>query len=343
MALLWYDGFNSASATEIALSYNASAFVGATTSYPRTGAGYLRFTTSGGYVQKNVSPSGGFVIGVAIHKELTNPSGESSFMSIREGATVHLYLTLSSDYKIRLYRGDATLLATSTNAIPAYSTSVSDYRHIELKCTIHDTTGSFTLRIEGVVEASGSGVDTRNGGTGVIDNFRLESNSNTTYLGFDDLYALDTSGATHNDFLGSSARVDTLSVDGAGDVTQWTPSTGSNYQNVDETGANNGDTDYNSAATTGLKDSFSCSNLPTSGVDVQAVRARVVARKDDSGTCQIKVGIRSSGVESTESAQSLTTSYAAYFSSLHTVDPNTGVAWTEAGVNAIQAQYERTT
>lgn len=128
---------------------------------------------------------------------------------------------------------------------------------------------------------------------------------------------------------------------GAGATTGWTASAGSNYQCVDEQ-PSNGDTDYVSASSAGLTDTYAFPSPVPAGAIVYAVGARVNARKDDAGLNEIDLVLRSGGTNYASGVpRPLSTSYARY-SALWNLDPATSAAWTVANANAAQAGIRRT-
>lgn len=214
--------------------------------------------------------------------------------------------------------------------------------YIELKVTVHNSTGSYELRVNGSVVSTGSGIDT----AGVSANNYFNSiefgvngspGAFVTYK-YDDLYICDLAGSVNNDFLGD-CQVDVIRPDGDGNYTQFTPSTGtSHFALVDETTPNT--TDYNSDATAGNKDSYTMTALPALSNDViKGVQVRGAALKSDSGARSLKQGVRSSTTNSLGAAHALGTSQAIYIDVVE-LDPATAVAWTTAGVNAVEALFE---
>jgi hypothetical protein len=134
---------------------------------------------------------------------------------------------------------------------------------------------------------------------------------------------------------------DTLPT-GAGGTTEWTPSAGANWQCVDEQ-PSNGDTDYVSAASAPLTDTYSCPAAATAGSIIYAVAVHATARKDDAGTNEVDGVLRSAGANYAHgSPKPITASYARY-RWLWEADPATGLSWTVAGANAAQPGIRRTT
>ena len=275
------------------------------------------------------------VIGFNFNASALPGAAPRSIARLLYSGTVHVTLALNSSGTLSVTRA-GTVLATSAATI-----SLATDQYIELKATIHDTTGAYELRLNGVNILSATNVDTRNASTASIDQISLGPDGNpaatTTYL-YDDLYVLDTSGSTNNDFLGD-VRIDAIYPTADGTYTDWTPSTGSDhYALVDESTPNG--TDYVSSSTAAEQDSFAMGSPPVLASEIiMGVRVKVAALKDDAGSRSIKVGVRSGTTDSLSAAQALTTSQMIYSHILET-DPNTSAAWLPGGIDALQTMIE---
>jgi len=147
---------------------------------------------------------------------------------------------------------------------------------------------------------------------------------------------LDGSGAVNNDFLGDT-KSETLRPTGAGTATGWTPSTGSNWQNVDDT-APNDDADYNSTSTAGATDTFALGDLATTPAAIYGVQACVEIRKDDAGSRSAALVLRSGGTAYVGATQSVLDAYTV-LREIWEADPATGLPWTAAAVNNLEVGY----
>lgn len=343
MALLWFDGLNDSDASA---KYDGNPSL-SSVSNPRTGASGS--TSTGKIVGSNsfsetlTFGSTTCIAGFGFRYESASATQQEVF-SLMEGTTVHLKLTIEGTPTgiFKLYNGSGTLLATGATAI-ATGTGVGNWYFVELKAKVDSSTGLYELRINDAAEFSGSSANTRNGGTGIINKTRWGKTVSAGTFSFDDIYVLDDTGVEMNDFLGTATRVDTLFVTGAGDSAAWTPSAGANYACVDDVSSHNSDTDYVSAASTGLKDSYNVTDLSVTPAAIKAAYSFAYVRRDDAGVAKVKVKLRSSSVVSTESEQALTTAYAFYKSTMSTTDPNGSAAWSKAAVDALQVEIERTT
>ena len=119
----------------------------------------------------------------------------------------------------------------------------------------------------------------------------------------------------------------------------WTPSAGADHYAVVDEATINGDTDYVSAATPGALDLYEMSNLSFTPDTVHAVQVTMVARKDDAEARQVRTKLKSGTTTADGTTQAMATSYLPY-GDLYETDPDTAMAWTPGGVNAMQVGIE---
>ena len=331
MALLFMDGFDHTGTTSAILEtkYALANVFGVVTTPVRTGSGAVTlYGTSYTLLTRPLAATGGFVIGVAVRRTATSSSID--WWQVRENATTHLTLAHDGAGHLQVKRG-STVLATGTAVIP-----LNSWVYIEFKGVIHDTAGSYEVRIDGVPqpELTASGVDTRNGGTtGQWDRVLLGGFDQTSTY-YDDYYICDLSGpAPHNDFLGA-VRVETLLPQtGNGSNTGLTPSTGTDHGAlVDENPPNT--TDYNGSPTVGAKDTYNYPSLALSGA-ILGIQTNLYVNKSDSTPRQVCAVVRAGGVDYDGASVSPLTSFS-YFSELRALNPATGLAWTPADIAALE-------
>lgn len=261
-------------------------------------------------------------------------SGTSTYNSFvfREGITKHVVVTVNSTLgKILVYR-DSNLLGQTADGVLASGSWV----YLEVKAVIHDSSGSVVVRKDGAEVLSVTGVDTRNGGTGVITNFGFYNDNATEEL-VDDLYIADTTGSVNNNFLGD-VRVVTLRPDGAGDSTQFTPSAGANWQCVDDDQVDS-DTTYVESDTPGHKDLYTLGALGVTPSNIFGVQVSAYARKDDSGSRSVRVITKSGTTTENGAETALGTTYGGLID-LMELNPDDSAAWELADINALQAGIE---
>jgi hypothetical protein len=136
---------------------------------------------------------------------------------------------------------------------------------------------------------------------------------------------------------------------GAGDLTTWIPLSSTNWSNVDETGANDGDTSYVSwTGTTATNDLYNLINdtgnflsgaQTISGIDVIVYSKYVSAGSAGStpSAPTLNILIKPTGYSVvTGSNYTVTTAYVP-FTGTWTTNPSGGGAWTQATLNGLQA------
>ena len=271
-----------------------------------------------------------FIIGFGIYK-----TDADFFLLLRDGGSDQMTLMRKSDGAIEVRRGGGGGAILGTSAPGVFPASAWTY--IECKATIDDSAGAVDIQVNGTNVLSISGVDNQQTGNNYITRYGLATGL------YDDHYFSDTSGpAPGNDFLGD-VKVETLYPNAAGDSTQFTPSAGSNYQNVDEPQTNDGDTTYNESSTTGQIDLFNLDPLVTTSGTIFAVQQHMVARKTDGVVREVRQKLKSGSTVVNGSTVGLGTSYQQYHEVIEELDPDTAAAWTISKVNALQVGYENIT
>ena len=253
--------------------------------------------------------------------------GECNVVVLRSASSPQLLVYYDGVSRFSLWGGSKSVLLGTSD--PVYPPNL--WRYIELKVSSFDgTTGSAVVRVDGATIIDVTGVDTDPAGTGTFDTFSLGGTADSTW---DDLYICDMSGPCNNDFLGD-VHVGALVPTGAGTYTEFTPSAGSNWENVAHY---DGDTDYNASSMVGYKDSFVTAGLPGVG-QVLGVQTTVIARKDDAGYRLLGALQISGGFETDESSRGLSNSFD-YIRDTHDVNPATGIPYTVEEVNAMEIGY----
>jgi len=326
MALRFLDGFDHY--TSLAQKYEIAGTGEIGSTGGRTGNGYFGASE----FRKTLAANTQWIVGCAFR--IPSPL-------VINNAIIRLYeqmpggpqitVTFDTDYRFRVRRGGdgGTIIGASTNSFV-----LNAWYYIEFKVTIHSTAGSFELRVNGTTETSASSVNTRGGSQDATD--RVGFSGGGTVKHFDDIYICDGDGSTHNDFLGD-CKILTLFPNGAGNYTQWTPSTGSNWQNVDDNPPN-GDTDYNSTSTATNKDTYALSDITLTG-NVKGIQVLAMMRKDDAGSRSSRLLIRTASTDYSGPTVGHSDNYV-YLRNVWQNNPNTSAAWTVAQVNALEAGVE---
>ncbi len=261
-------------------------------------------------------------------------SSASDFLVFKEGTNTHVRLRqIATGTTVEVY-------ILGVLQVTTFELSKTQWHRIEVQLTVNNTTGVLTINLDGTQVFTVSGIDTQQGSNAWTDVFSMQSNVPTsapTVL-FDDLTLNDDQGGINDGFLGD-VRIQTLRPTSAGFVTNFTPSAGANWENVDETTGPDDDTTFNETSIATDQDLYNISNLTGTVASIKAVVIRATARKDDAGSRTIELLSRTGGSTDVGATQTLLTTYS-NFEEIHEVDPDTAVAWTPAGVDASQIGLE---
>lgn len=212
--------------------------------------------------------------------------------------------------------------------------STGTWYFIELKQTIDNAAGSVQLRVNGTAVVTATGVDTQSTSNASFNGILL-GGSTADYA---DLYVCDGAGSINNDFIGyvlAEPFVPRTDATEAGHNAGLTPSTGTDHGALVDEATPNGDTDYNSGTTIGVKDTYRFSTLTSTG-GVLGVQTLPYARKLDQVLKTIAAVIRHAGADYDGTSLEVGASYD-YRREVFETNPGTGLPWTGPDVNAIEA------
>lgn len=254
------------------------------------------------------------------------------------GITSGIWAQWKATTGLEIYVGGTlqTTLPITTNNF----SNTGTWHTIGVAYKAHSSTGFFSLYINGVLAYTFTG-NTGTQANGVFYGGQGGSTGNgwANYMYLDDFYVDSASG--ESDAIPPSYGFGWSPASAAGTSAAWT-ATGAtpNYACVDDTGAPNDDTDYVSATSAGLIDYYATTNItvPT-GYAVNALIPTVWAKKTDTAIAsQIKCGARLSGSNTTNTAQSMSTTYGMIFER-HATKPGGGT-WNETDVNNSEMMIE---
>lgn len=267
------------------------------------------------------------VCGVAFQLPTALPTTyPSNIVAFYEDANSGINIRVNTSGTIAAYRGN-TLLGTSTNSLGS-----NQWYYIELKVLCNNSTGTVEVKVDEASWLSLTSQDTQPGSNAWHNAVRIGTVNATSR--FDDIYILDGSGSANNDFLGNR-KVTAIDADGAGDDTDWTPSAGSNYQNVDDGDEVDEDTTYNETSTDGDQDLYTYENLPGVTASVDGVQITSEARVT-AGSMDLSNVIKTGTTVSPGTADTITSTSYVTLTRIEEKDPDTAAAWTPSGVNGAQ-------
>jgi hypothetical protein len=252
------------------------------------------------------------------------------FMSFEDGSTAHVGLRLNSDGSITAKRGDirggggTSLGSTSAGVVTAGAKL-----WFEIRVTVDDSAGVLRVRVGGTEVLTLTGVDTRNGGNASLNKIYWAGQAALEVPLLDDVLIMDTAGASFNDWPGE-VELHYQAAASAGNHSDFTPTSGANYTNVDEASTPDDDTTKVSSTTSAHRDNYGVAALGISSGSVLAVVPVCRAK----GTGQIALTLTSGGADDVGDAQTLAASYKYFYGDQYLVDPQTGAAWSFANVDA---------
>lgn len=327
------DGFDTAN-TNASLALKGWTVTGTWVAAPgRGGQGSaMRANFNGANTAFKQLPGGNLatrVVGIGINYRTNAFAALGSLFSLRDGATAQINVWQAANEGRLIVRQNATTLGTSP--IIWTPAEYGAFKFIELVSTIDNTNGSFELFVDNVSVLSGTNLDTQGSANAFANRFYIDGQYNGA-SDVDDLYI----GSTRLGIRSVRSRLVTSNAAAA-----WTPSAGTNYQNVSD--ATLDTTTYNQASAAGLRDQFVLADLGFTPSVIDAISVNMLHTKTDAGARTIRAGVVSGA--STANGATVSPTEGAYVmqQDVFAVDPATGVAWTGAGIDALQPFYETVT
>lgn len=261
------------------------------------------------------------------------------FRDVANGRQIRLLL--GTDGGLELRRG-TTVLGRSLPIIGAGA-----YQHIEIYAKASNTVGAFEVRVDEITKLNLTGIDTVATAnvefSQVAVYHELKGGADPPYptIDFADFFVNDTTadGSGCDTFIGDvKSGVRMVNADTAqADFTLSSGVTG--YELLDEVPAN--DSDYISTTSATAESDFGIEDGPANVSEILTARPFVRAMKDDAGTCTVAPSLKSNSVKATVDDQPVTTEFA-YYDSNVPVDPDSGVPWVAADLDAALHVVERT-
>jgi hypothetical protein len=330
VALIFADGFDHYASGDILKKWSVgSGTIGS--SYKRNGANGLH--NPGAPLGKTLLTASGptCIIGFAIR--WSSFAGSQSVVACSDSnfsGNPQVVLCGNADGTLTARVGGVggTVLGTTS-----WVAIVNTWYYLEIKVVINATTGSVQVRINGTSVLNVVNANTK---------FTANLTWNGIYLSvtgadYDDIYVCDGTGTVNNDFLGDT-RVETIlpQADSVAPGTNHglTCSTGSDHGALVNEATPNDDTDYNSSATVGVKDTYRFAAMVNTG-GIQGIQVLLDARKSDHALKQLAPVLRTNGIDYAGSTVDAPPSYV-YATQLYQTNPNTNVPWTSLDVNKVE-------
>jgi hypothetical protein len=318
------------------VSRSNAARLSRSSTWARTGVYSLLTTTSAAYHTISRGVSSDTCYARFALKCISVPSG-AFCMNFLEGASAHMSLVFIGTalyFRRGVSPSNAYPSGTTIGDALEYSFGANQTAVFEMYVKVHDTEGEVALKIDGIQIASITGIDTRNGGSGVINGLGISQNGGTGTAGayhIDDIAIADDWPGTFGNYV--------FWPNGAGDNADWSASSGNPWECVNKDADGVGDFgDYITDNTNSGKHDFAVENLPFTPAALGAVLV-IGAGRVPSGSGNARVYAISGATVVTGDDMALS-SDAVNMKKLLLVDPNTGEPWTAAGINGLKIGVE---
>jgi len=255
------------------------------------------------------------------------------------GSTANLYFIQLPSGAIEVRRTSivGTVLHTTSPSILSPGT----WQHIEIRAAASNSAGEIEIRVNEVIVANVSSLDTVHTGT---DHFASVMLSLETIVGstnvryFDDFFVWDTSGTLNNDFIGDR-RVITL-LPNANQATQDMTVTGAANAYTALRSAD-GDTSYITASdSVPVTSEFGFENAGDNVGAISGVQVVTLARKTEAGAATMQVSMISGSDVDAGDVHSIADSYS-YYEDVFETNPATGAPWNASTISSASFRLRR--
>ena len=338
MSLLFFDGCGEYySTSEIGDVWTKSGAPTVTASGGRRGGAYITMPNSAAV--SVILPTDRQEIITGFGFRTTSFLENSDIVQFRHSGNLEVSLELTAAGGLKLMEGGTVELGRTPNGVLISNT----WHYVEVRVKIDNSpNGEIEIIIDGVQQLLDNAVDTQDA-LPLIDTVKFMEF--TIVWDLDDVYIVDPNVgvAPHNTFLGD-IQIDAVLPDGDGALTEFTTSEPdpptTHYTSVDEN-PHTSDTDYIESSVANHRDMFTFPSLPTitGGSNLLGVKVATVAKKTDAGLAQLRNVARPVATQRVGATQTLLTDYE-YFNEIWELNPETGVAWTDALFNASEFGVE---
>lgn len=231
------------------------------------------------------------------------------------------------------YGNPGTVLATGTTTLPQ-----NTWHYVEARVKLGTTNGEVEVYLNNTLELNLNTLNTATGSITQYETFATLCRSSSSGLYIDDLYILDKSGTTNNNFLGPIS-VYSLMPSAAGSSTQFTATPAvANYLNVDDPTSDSATT-YVASSTSGHQDYYGFQDLPGGVANVHAAMIKTRATLGTAGNRKLKMNIKNGASVISSTLKNLV--FGTWTEDYHVSDtaPD-GSAWTPTNLNASEGGVE---
>jgi hypothetical protein len=260
-------------------------------------------------------------------------------------------------FRLRVMRG-ATELARTVETFNQ-TNSINNWTYFEWKVTINTTTnGSFSLKWHtrksrnntATWDAANTGINTANQGTAGADRAVLSwDTGGSDQISITDIYLLDSAGSVNNDFLGE-LFIEGLKPDGTGSTNQWALAGGATTVEdaIDEGQTVQSVAEDDKGCTSDVVGQITLATMGNLSLITQTtivgVQVRMYGRMDTGGVRDVEFFYRKTTGSPAQVGSgvllALNSSSMEGMQDTLENDPNTGVPWVIADINAMQLGFK---
>lgn len=231
---------------------------------------------------------------------------DCTLIAFKDDITTQVDVRVKTNGSVIVTRNGTQLGSASAPGVIALGTNF-----VEFSATISDAAGAYEVKVNGTSVLSGSSADTKQTANAFANRLFINGgNGSGNSAIISDIYCND--GAGGDTYYGPGWRVDHWQLAADGAHTDSTPLSSTRKSNVDDsTGfgvGNDGDTTYNSMASSGQRDTFTLTAGATAGT-IKSVAVSVVARQDDAATVSLRPVLKTGASVTQPTATALSTSY----------------------------------
>lgn len=275
-------------------------------------------------------------IGIGVWR--SNNNFNTVICTFREtsSSTPHIAVRINDSGLLQVYAAN-TLHATGSTAL-----NINQWYYVELTFTVHNSTGSYTLKLNGVNELTASGIDTQGSTNGYVRwlDFGYTSGSGWSpdTLRLDDIYITDNTGSHNTGFLGQCV-VEVIYPDGDATPNDFAPNSGTSHFDRVNQAQTDDDTTYLEDNVSGQREMFTYGAIATTGA-IYGVQAVAGVRVTDGSSVGLNSVISSDGTTVVGSTHTISgTSYGRVVD-LYETDPDTSDLWLQAALNLATFGFE---
>lgn len=330
MAIIFMDGFEKNSTDKWTILNGAS--IASSSGYDMSGAYVGRMSDWTQKFYKNLSSSYTELYFTFRWRFTKFSSGhKNAIMSFYDTSGTLILSIQRGPEVVEVRRGgeSSTVLATGTRALLIDTTYFFKVYYKPL-----NSGGAVSVYVDNVLECSAAGDTTA--GLENIKAFLFNYNGSAETQAVVDDIVVSTTDLTKN------LRIAGKAVIGPGTTTEWDPSTGANYQCVDEVPPVH--TDYNSTNVTDKIDTFTIADCTEDIDNIAALQVELSCAYEGSPTpTHLQTVLRHDGSNYASGVDlSPPSSFGAPVVQIYEVNPGTSVAFLEADINALEVGYKAT-